>query len=167
MISHERKQFNADVRELGELSYSFNEKLKTSLITLLRTQPDCKISFKHDKPKMVRDTSNDKITLATMSAIWVENDSIMAQLAWKDEGVTFNEPVCIDLELDDMYHNIFNLTSAIQDTLKEKENPKPQTEKTPLQPKQQDSLLGKLLGKFMLLFACAIVYLRCANHTIG
>lgn len=154
MISPERKQFNADVRELGELSYSFNEKLKNSLITLLRTQPDSKISFKHDKPKMVRDTSNGKITLATMSAIWIEEDSIMAQLAWKDEGVAFNDPVCIDLELDDIYHNIFNLTSAIQDTLKEKENPKPQAEKTPQQPKQQDSLFGKLLGKFMLLLAC-------------
>ena len=168
MISPERKQFNADVRELGELHDNFNEKLKASLITLLKTQPKNKISFKHDKPKMVKDISNGKITLATMSSIWVEDDSIMAQLVWKDDGVAFNEAEHIDMELGDIYPNIFNLTSNIQNTLKEKENPKPQAEKKTMeaQPEQQSSFLGKILGKLMLLCACATAMPLLASQSV-
>ena len=54
MISPERSEFNKAVRELNEMAIAFNEKVKSSIITLLLTQPENKIVFKKDKPKMVK-----------------------------------------------------------------------------------------------------------------
>ena len=140
MISPERSEFNKAVRELNEMAIAFNEKVKSSIITLLLTQPENKIVFKKDKPKMVKDTENGKITLATISAIWVCEGSLLVQAAWKEGSVSFNEPWNIDMELDDVYHNIFWLTSAIQEALKDKENPLT-TKKT-----NSGGILSKIFG---------------------
>lgn len=138
MISPERKEFNKAVKELDELYFDFNTKLEAAVVAVLNTQPRKRITFSAHRPKLVQDISNGKITLATISAIWLEEDTIMVKMAWKDEGVSFNEPVSLwSANFCDLYHTYTALTEAIKKTLKDKENPQ-QEATEPVRTEQQD-----------------------------
>ena len=125
MISPERKELNKFVRELDELHFAFYTKLESAIVAILKSQPHSKISFNEHRPQIVVDMSNGNITLGTISSIWLDNDdgTIIAQMSWKDENVSFDETVSLWYSnLCDLYPTYTTLTEAIKKTLKDNEN---------------------------------------------
>ena len=123
MISQERKEFNKAVRELEELHYELYTKLEASIKTVLKAQPYNKITFIENCPQIIHDISNGNTTMATISAIWLEGDSLKAQMSFKDGHIFYDEPVSLwYMDFCDLYHDYTVLTEAIKKTLKEKDN---------------------------------------------
>ncbi len=153
MISPERKEFNKAVRELDEISNSFNAKFEETLVAILNTQPRKKISFTKHRPKYIQDCS-ETVTLATISAIWLEEDGLKAKMAWKEDGIAFNETQSFySVDFDNLYPNYTTLTDAVKQTLKDKENPQTEPQQTASKQavpaeknKSKGGFLSKLLG---------------------
>jgi hypothetical protein len=158
MISTERKEFNKAVRELDEISNTFNAKFEETLVAILNTQPRKKISFTKHRPKYIQDCS-ETITLATISAIWLEEDGLKVKMAWKEDNIAFNETQSFySADFDNLYPNYASFTDAVKQTLKDKENPQTEPQPSESEPtaskqaspaqnnKPQGGFFSKLLG---------------------
>ncbi|GEM_PF-3197208 len=153
MISPERKEFNKAVRELDEISNTFNSKFEETLVTILNTQPRKKISFTKHRPKYIQDCS-ETVTLATISAIWLEEDGLKVKMAWNEDGIAFNETQSFySADFDNLYPNYASFTDAVKQALKDRENPQAEPQQTAFKQavfaennKSKGGLLSKLLG---------------------
>lgn len=122
MVSPERKEFNKEVRELDELHFDFYAKLENAIVAVLKEQPQKKITFTSPYPQIVQDISSRNVTLASITSIWLDDETIMANVSFKDGKVLFNESISLwSSNLCDLYHTYTGLTEAIKKTLKEKE----------------------------------------------
>ncbi|MBR4787887.1 MAG: hypothetical protein IK013_08470 [Bacteroidales bacterium] len=122
MLSLERKEFNKAVRELDELHFDFYSKLEAAIVAILKVQPQNKITFTPPHPQIVQDISNQNVTLATISSLWLDGETIMANISFKDGKVLLNETISLwGSNLCDLYHTYTGLAEAIKKALKEKE----------------------------------------------